>query len=79
LVKFYISFILHLSFTSIKIETALLIIGIIAAGVIIISSAATPVFAQQVLICHQGRAIEVGIAAVPAHLAHGDLLGPCAI
>ena len=60
-----------------KIEAALLMIGIIAAAIITIRSAATPFFAQLVEICHQGRAIDVGIQAVPPHLKHGDLVGPC--
>ena len=65
-----------------KIETALLITGLIAAGLIAIvtvSSAATPVFAQQVTVCHRGRTIEVPFQAVPALLAQGDFLGPCTL
>jgi len=30
-----------------------------------------------VCICHKGHTIAVAPAAVPAHLAHGDYLGPC--
>jgi hypothetical protein len=78
------SFILYLTSTYMKIETALLMIGVIvaiAAGVIItiVSSAATSVFAQQAgtLVCHQGTTMEVNFHSVPAHLKHGDLLGPC--
>lgn len=33
--------------------------------------------AKKVAICHKGRTIVVSIAAVPAHLAHGDYLGKC--
>ncbi len=34
--------------------------------------------AGKVTICHKGkRTISVGAPAVPAHLAHGDTLGPC--
>ncbi len=32
---------------------------------------------KKVVICHNGRTIRVSEAAVPAHLAHGDTLGPC--
>jgi hypothetical protein len=55
-------------------------VSLIVAGLIIItviSSAATPVFAQLVTICHHGREINVGISAVPSHLSHGDFIGPC--
>jgi hypothetical protein len=32
----------------------------------------------KVVLCHKGRrALEVGATSVPAHLAHGDTLGPC--
>jgi hypothetical protein len=69
-----------------KIETALSMTGIIVAiiaGIIItvISSAATPVFAQaqKFLICHHGRAIEVPFNSLDNHLSHGDFLGPCVI
>jgi len=33
---------------------------------------------DQVTLCHKGKTtIVVGAAAVPAHLKHGDTLGPC--
>lgn len=32
----------------------------------------------KVTICHNGRTIVVAQSAVPAHLAHGDTVGPCA-
>jgi hypothetical protein len=32
---------------------------------------------KKIIICHNGRTISVGEKAVPAHLAHGDTLGPC--
>lgn len=69
-----------------KIETALSMTGIIVgiiAGIIItvISSAATPVFAQaqKFLICHHDREIEVPFISLSTHLSHGDFLGPCVI
>ncbi|MEI6085116.1 MAG: hypothetical protein WCS70_12550 [Verrucomicrobiota bacterium] len=31
----------------------------------------------RIIICHKGKTITVAEAAVPAHLAHGDTLGPC--
>jgi hypothetical protein len=70
----------YLIFRCMKIETALLMTGLIAAGLIVIvtvSSVATPVFAQQTTICHRGRTIEVSSQAVPALLSVGDFLGPC--
>jgi len=36
------------------------------------------VVSNKVTLCHKGKnTIAVGAAAVPAHLAHGDTLGPC--
>ena len=32
---------------------------------------------EKVTICHKGKTITVGAPAVPAHLAHGDAMGPC--
>jgi hypothetical protein len=32
---------------------------------------------EKVIICHKGHTISVSSSAVPAHLAHGDTLGPC--
>jgi hypothetical protein len=32
----------------------------------------------KVTICHNGHSITVAQSAVPAHLAHGDTVGPCA-
>ena len=32
---------------------------------------------QKIMICHKGHTIYVAEPAVPAHLAHGDTLGPC--
>lgn len=32
---------------------------------------------QRVTICHKGKTITVAEPAVPAHLAHGDTIGPC--
>ena len=32
---------------------------------------------HKIQICHKGQTIEVDVHAVPAHLDHGDLLGPC--
>jgi hypothetical protein len=34
---------------------------------------------KKVVLCHKGRTIEVAESAVPAHLAHGDTLGPCPV
>ena len=31
----------------------------------------------KVVICHKGKTITVDNSAVPAHLAHGDTVGPC--
>jgi hypothetical protein len=32
---------------------------------------------EKVTLCHRGHTITVAEAALPAHLAHGDLVGPC--
>jgi hypothetical protein len=33
---------------------------------------------EKVTLCHKGKnTITVGAAAVPAHLRHGDTIGPC--
>jgi hypothetical protein len=34
-------------------------------------------YGHKVTICHKGHTISVDRHAVPAHLAHGDTLGPC--
>jgi hypothetical protein len=34
-------------------------------------------YGGKALICHKGRTISVSVNAVPAHLRHGDTLGPC--
>jgi hypothetical protein len=54
----------------------------------LVLSAATSALAQKpdsvspnepkVTICHNGRSLTVAQSAVPAHLAHGDSVGPCA-
>ncbi len=31
----------------------------------------------KVTLCHKGKTITVGAPAAPAHLRHGDKLGPC--
>jgi len=59
--------------------------GLIASLCVV---AATTVLAQKpdpispnepkVTICHNGHSITVAQSAVPAHLAHGDTVGPCA-
>ncbi len=41
------------------------------------SSPASAKRSRKVQICHKGKTIEVDEHAVPAHLAHGDTLGPC--
>ena len=32
---------------------------------------------QKVTICHKGHTITISESALPAHLAHGDTVGPC--
>jgi hypothetical protein len=34
-------------------------------------------YREKVIICHKGHTISVAAPAVPAHLRHGDTLGPC--
>ena len=34
---------------------------------------------QKVAVCHHGKTISVAPEAVPAHVRHGDTLGPCPI
>jgi len=53
----------------------LIVIAILAA----IAGILVTVYAQQdrVTLCHRGNTITVAEPAVPAHLAHGDTLGPC--
>lgn len=34
---------------------------------------------QKVTICHKGHTITIAQSALPAHLAHGDTVGPCGV
>jgi hypothetical protein len=34
-------------------------------------------YQYRVPVCHKGNTIVIAIAALPAHLAHGDVAGPC--
>jgi hypothetical protein len=34
-------------------------------------------YQYRVAVCHKGHTIVIASAAVPAHLKHGDTLGPC--
>jgi hypothetical protein len=34
---------------------------------------------SKVMICHNGNSIWVALASLPAHLRHGDKLGPCPV
>jgi len=47
--------------------------------VLALSGSEMPVVAapSRVLICHKGQTIEVDEHALPAHLGHGDTIGPC--
>ena len=56
--------------------------AIFALAVGLLGGAAVPVFAARggtgkSLVCHRGHTINISISAVPAHLRHGDTLGPC--
>lgn len=37
----------------------------------------SPIKPSKVTLCHEGHTISVSQTSVPAHLAHGDTLGPC--
>ena len=37
----------------------------------------SPSLPSKVTICHRGHTIEVSLASLAQHLAHGDTLGPC--
>jgi hypothetical protein len=44
----------------------------------VVDSAASAQYRQKkVTVCHNGHEITIAEAALPAHLAHGDTLGPC--
>jgi hypothetical protein len=50
------------------------------ALIVLLASAAQPVYARndKVMVCHKDKhTIVVDDHAVPAHLAHGDKVGPC--
>ena len=48
-----------------------------ASGVTVAASTGKP--SDKVAICHKGHTITVDDHALPAHLAHGDTIGPCNI
>jgi len=41
----------------------------------------TPMEGEKVLVCHKpsknGHTLSISASALPAHLGHGDTLGPC--
>ena len=52
-------------------------IGEFGENVEVIISSHTPPHLDKVTLCHEGKTITVGPAAVSAHIAHGDTLGAC--
>ena len=56
------------------------IISIIVFGLIVLAPALPPAEAKgrAITVIHNGRAISIGLAALPVHLAHGDtIVIPC--
>jgi hypothetical protein len=51
----------------------------VALSVVVVLNSGTASAKQdhKIEICHKGNTISVDVHAVPAHLEHGDLLGPC--
>jgi hypothetical protein len=54
---------------------------LVLIAVLVSAGAAPLVFSKQekVTICHRGHTITVADAALDAHLAHGDSVGPCEV
>jgi outer membrane biosynthesis protein TonB len=62
--------------------SALVVISLVAAGGVGFArspvSAAQYQYGKKVTICHKGKVtITISRSALPAHLAHGDKIGPC--
>lgn len=57
---------------------ALAVLALIIAGVSLGTPVAQEEVAMKVTLCHHGeKTISIGAGGVPAHLRHGDTLGPC--
>jgi hypothetical protein len=59
-----------------RVLTSMLWIAV-ATCFVVLSAGTASADQQLIQICHKGQTISVDVHAVPAHLAHGDLLGPC--
>ena len=56
-----------------------LLVGLVASASLVSIADAGPRKQEKALvtICHKGNTIQVASAAVAAHVAHGDRIGPC--
>jgi hypothetical protein len=56
---------------------ALLALAFVVGFAKVDNSPAAAQYQYRVAVCHEGRTLFISIAALPAHLAHGDTAGPC--
>lgn len=60
-----------------KFLTFSLLVGLLAGVAVPVLAAHNGSGNEKVTVCHNGHSITIGAPAVPAHLRHGDSLGPC--